>query len=77
MAKDAVAIRKFDGVSVFYSKEDAPIEVTQELVNLRPAYRIGRAVKRNSYTEVNNLTGTSIAVVKNKPDSNSYPWSSQ
>lgn len=50
MARDAIEIRRFDGVSTVMSKEDKPAEVLTELVNLRPAQTFGRAVKRDGYS---------------------------
>lgn len=61
MAKDAIEIRKFLGITTVLSKEDRPVELLQTLVNLRPNHILGRAVKRGGYA---SLLSTGITALK-------------
>lgn len=71
MAKDYLEIKTFDGLSTLMSKDNLPIRVAQEIVNLRPGHILGRAVKRKPYTNVltSGLTSLkSLHEFKNKND---------
>ena len=51
MADDTIILDRFSGASTFASKEDRQIDVLQEIVNLRPHVKPGRAIKRSPYTD--------------------------